>query len=383
MPKDDFNRMRERGCEFHVDGDEAFGISRAEVIQRTGGQDNLHRRTHRHRLVWYLAGLLVVSGIGWAVSSIGTTKVLDSKTVCVRPDSGVNTLATFSDLVGRPVNCVILFNDANPGWAQWVNPWFTHISARQNDWSAWLRAKPATRRVVVTQEMVPNNVPSNWRELGATGAYDRYARQLGVNLVADGMSDAVIRLGHEMNGDWYHDSLGNDPAQFRDWRDYWRRIVKIMRAVPGNHFLFDWCVNAGYRNIPLNEYYPGNQFVDIIGIDAYDSGMPGNPRNEQSRWISLDREHMGVMQIVDFARKNGKPLSFPEWGLVSPSRGGLGDDPTYVRGIATTVVTNNVAYEAYYDRETNGTMRLGSARRSLNVWKDYFGSERSAAGHSW
>ena len=62
--------------------------------------------------------------------------------------------------------------------------------------------------------MVPDDVPSNWRVLGAEGAYDGYARQFAANLVAAGMGNAVIRLGHEMNGNWYHDSLGNDPAQY-------------------------------------------------------------------------------------------------------------------------------------------------------------------------
>ena len=81
-----------------------------------------------------------------------------------------------------------------------------------------------------------------------------------------------------MNGTWYHDSLGNDPAQYGDWSAYWARIVKVMRSVSGAHFLFDWNVNAGYRNIPLASYYPGDSVVDVIGIDIYDSGMPGNPR---------------------------------------------------------------------------------------------------------
>jgi hypothetical protein len=29
--------------------------------------------------------------------------------------------------------------------------------------------------------------------------------------------------------------------------------------------------------LPLDSYYPGDDVVDVIGIDLYDSGMPGNP----------------------------------------------------------------------------------------------------------
>jgi Glycosyl hydrolase family 26 len=335
------------------------------------------------RLSWGLAGVLILGGISWGVSSFWPTQSLDSKTVCVQPGNGVGALAAFSALVGRSVNCVLLFNDANPGWAQWTNPWFTHTSAGTNDWSAWLKSDPAVRRVVVTQEMVPSNVLSNWRELGASGAYDRYAHELAVNLVAAGMGNAVIRLGHEMNGTWYHDSLGNDPSQYRDWATYWAQIVETMRAVPGNHFLFDWCVNAGYRDIPFSSYYPGNDVVDIIGVDIYDAGMPGNPQNQKSRWVSLDREPGGLAQIVAFARKNNKPLSLPEWGLVSSRSGGLGDDPTYMRGIAATVEENQVAYEAYFNSEVGGTIPLRDAPQSLHVWEEYFGSGGLAAGPIW
>ncbi len=43
-----------------------------------------------------------------------------------------------------------------------------------------------------------------------------------------------------------------------------------MRSVPGASFRFDWTINAGYRPIPFNDYYPGNDVVDIIGMDVYD-----------------------------------------------------------------------------------------------------------------
>ena len=67
-----------------------------------------------------------------------------------------------------------------------------------------------------------------------------------------------------------------------------------MRSVPGAHFFFDWNVNAGYRNIPLASYYPGDSVVDVIGIDIYDSGMPGHPRDPAVRWARLNSEPGGL-----------------------------------------------------------------------------------------
>ena len=76
-------------------------------------------------------------------------------------------------------------------------------------------------------------------------------------MVKAGFGYSVIRLGHEMNGSWYIDDIGNTPTQWRQWAEYFAQIVKTMRAVPGAHFLFDWNVNARYRDIPLAAFIPG------------------------------------------------------------------------------------------------------------------------------
>ena len=44
-----------------------------------------------------------------------------------------------------------------------------------------------------------------------------------------------------------------------------------MRSVPGTRFLFVWNPNACTTDLPLDDWYPGNSYVDIIGMDVYDS----------------------------------------------------------------------------------------------------------------
>ena len=216
-------------------------------------------RTRRARRM--VGGTLAAGGILGVVAGVllSLPHPLDTKTTCLYTGGGISALAGFDRLTGQQVNCVLLYSDGNTTWSEWAKPWFTEPAAGDSDWRGWLRADPSARRVVLSQEMVPDNVPANWRELGAAGAYDGYARQLAANLVAAGMGNAVIRLGHEMNGTWYHDSLGNDSAEYGDWSAYWARIVKAMRPVSGAHFLFDWNVNAGYRDIPLDQLLPGRQ----------------------------------------------------------------------------------------------------------------------------
>jgi hypothetical protein len=330
---------------------------------------------------WLVAAAIVVGG-GLGISA-WLPHPLNTKTTCLYTGGGLSAVTAFARLTGRPVNCVLLYNDANTTWSEWAKPWFTEPATGDVDWQRWLRSRPDVRRVVLSQEVVPDDVPSNWRELGAAGAYDQYARQLAANLVAAGMGHAVIRLGHEMNGTWYHDSVGSDPAHYGDWAAYWARIARAMRSVPGAQFLFDWNVNAGYRNIPLGSYYPGDSVVDVIGVDIYDSGMPGNPRNPAARWARLDGEQGGLAQIAAFARKHGKPLSFPEWGVVNTAGGGLGDDAAYTTGIAGAIKANDVVYQAYFDRAVGGVMLLQDAPQSLRLWVRYFGPHGIIPGRPW
>jgi Glycosyl hydrolase family 26 len=347
-----------------------------------------HSRAGRRRWSWRPAGqrltaLVVVVAVGVGAYVLWPSPPLNSKTVCAYVGDTTSALATFSKQVGQQVNCAVLFSYSNKGWAQWVSPWFTHRTSGGTDWSPWITADPSQRRIVITQEMVPAGVPANWRVLGAKGAYDGYARRLAANLVAAGMGNAVIRLGHEMNATTYPDSLGNDPGEYRDWADYWARIVRAMRSVPGAHFLFDWNVNAGYRDIPLNSYYPGNDVVDIIGADVYDVGMPGDPKDQASRWASLSGEPGGLDQIVAFAKAHNKPLSIPEWGLVGASDGGIGDDPAYVQGIVNQISDSPVVYQAYFDHPTGGVLPVQDAPKSLLIWRQFFGPGGSLSGRPW
>jgi hypothetical protein len=337
----------------------------------------------RRLMRWGVIGAAVLALTGGITYVRWPAQSLDSKTVCLYAGRDPAALSAFSRSVGWPVNCTVLFNNANPGWAGWVDPWFTHPLADGGNWVTWLKEDPAVRRVVVTQQMVPDAVPQDWRELGAAGSYDGYARRLAANLVAAGMGNAVIRLGAEMNGTWNNDSLGNDPHQYRDWAIYWARIVEAMRSVSGAHFIFDWNINAGYRDIPFDSYYPGNSVVDVVGIDVYDAGMPGNPKDPAARWQSLYREPGGLTDILAFAKTHDKPVSVPEWGLVGVTSGGGGDNPSYVNGIVRTIKDNLVLYQSYFNRAANGVLPLQDAPAALRVWKRDFGPGGAVAGRQW
>ena len=76
----------------------------------------------------------------------------------------------------------------------------------------------------------------------------------------------VVRIGWEFNGNWMPWAASKDPESYKR---YFRRIVEIMRRAPGQRFQFEWCPNHGRKDMDPTEAYPGDDVVDIIGMDVY------------------------------------------------------------------------------------------------------------------
>ena len=172
---------------------------------------------------------------------------------------------------------------------------------------------------------------------GAAGDYDRYFRELAQKLVAAGDGAATIRLGWEFNGRWFPwrvSPRAGNPDDAREFVADWRHIVILMRSASGSHFKFDWTVNDGSSDINPTTAYPGDAYVDFVGVDAYDEGWANNGgriADPSLRWNQIARQQYGLNYWAAFARSHGKRLSVPEWGLVTNSPNGGGDDPTYIR----------------------------------------------------
>ena len=304
----------------------------------------------------------------------------NTKQSCAYSSHSVKKLTDFDRLVGRNTQCVIVFNNVSKNWRSWENPWFLGLKDPDHNWANWATTPNTDRQLVITQNMIPSGLnKTNWRQAGARGAFVQHAKRLAQNLVAAGLGDSVIRLGHEANGVWTNDNIGKTSRDFDMWRKYWRKIVLAMRSVPGAAFKFDWCVNAGVRPIPLKYFYPGSDVVDIVGIDAYDAGIkdvgPG-----RKRWKVIYNRPLGIREVLRFARAHHKPLSFPEWGLAAPAKATLtaGDDPAYVNGIARVVRHRRVAYQAYFYAHEYAP-GLAKSSKSLRAYRMRFGQAGDSA----
>lgn len=243
---------------------------------------------------------------------------------------------------------------------------------------------------------------------GAYPTYASYFTTLAQRLVAGGQGNAIIRLGWEMNGNWYAwRVLGATDAA--NYKACWIKAVNAMRAVSGAAFKFDFCPSLGYGSNGYNasNAYPGDAYVDIIGIDHYNTTYTSGVTTPDAAWADYNNSTNGLAFWAGFATSHGKALSLAEWGTgPDPTAGGFvlgsspayvgNDDPTFVRNVHDWIQTHNVVYHNYWDYSNNdgynGQLSNGQYPLAGAQFRDLFGAALwlekdlgtvAVAGNSW
>ncbi len=367
-----------------------------QQVPATGGQPP-RPRSHRRR--WFLgAGLggaaLLGGGAWWLASDDDEPQrteprpwtprphvpaaQLDTKWVGVQTHT-VSVAEEFEEWLGRPMDCVVVFG-SETDWNAITGPWFAIDAPRGQDWSGWVADAPDERTLVISTAMVPKDPPSDWRARGAAGEYDEHWRAFGRNLVDVGLGSSIVRLGWEMNGTWYETHyIGEDEERREDWKEYFRRAVMAME-VDGSDFEIDFNIAEGPQNsVGIEDMYPGDDWVDIIGVDVYDSYIA--PIDPGARWQAKGEKVNSVQYVADFAASVDKPISFPEWAMVAEgdTQGG-GDSPAFIDQMADVVASERVRYQAYFNVPEGGVgMTLADAPEGSAVFRERFGPSGDAA----
>ncbi|GAB3683513.1 hypothetical protein GCM10028814_21700 [Angustibacter aerolatus] len=299
-----------------------------------------------------------------------------STRACVYTSHSIARLQQFSQQVGHQYDCALVFNDVATTWPALVNPWFVQGGDADKRWDQWVRQSPS-RRLVIAQSLVPGQAPEDWRARGAAGEYDAQFAALGKTLVAAGLGDATIRLAHEGNGTWFKHDIGGTPLEHRQWATYWARVAGILHATPGASFRMDLTVSAGYRVVPLEQWWPGDDAVDVVGVDQHDLGVPGVPTEQPARWRFLMSQDGGFEDVAAFARAHGKPVSVPEWGITNAASSGNGDDAYYVQQMLQLFRREHVEYQGFWDK-AGAPGDLAINPRSLTAFRAGIGPATTA-----
>lgn len=146
-----------------------------------------------------------------------------------------------------------------------------------------------------------------------SGKYDEYIISFAEKIKRI-EGEVFLRFAHEVNGDWYPwsgDKLAEDVyiAMTRHLWDIFSRVGADNTK---------WVFSINWENIPANNdyygFYPGDKYVDYIGIDGYNWGNT----KSWSRWMSFSE--IFKKRYKEVVNRFKKPVIISEFS--SSSSGG-------------------------------------------------------------
>lgn len=276
------------------------------------------------------------------------------------------------ELLGRPVE---IGNDYVPhgSWAD-----FDPVTMRRDQlgpWREWRDERPGSAFAYGIPMLVDGFAGAFAR--GVAGEFDEAYVRAARALVESGHGDAIVRLGWEPNnravGPW---QATDDPAGYAA---LFRHVVEVFRATSGADFTFELSsslgLQPGRRLRGFADYYPGDAYVDWLGMNAYDLKWGAPRASPADRWSWIRSQVMGLDAHVAFVRARGKRNVCAEWGLYrrGDAFAGGGDDAAFVDRMTEYFVWGEVAYQAYFDHDWGGgTLAEFPAGRAVYVKR--FGS---------
>jgi hypothetical protein len=269
-------------------------------------------------------------------------------------------VAQYEQWLGRQTDAILCYT-GDRNWSDYEGSigWGEHVLGSCNRRYLWSVAfKPKT---VSLEQM-------------ATGAYNDHWKTVATKIAAWQTDQPVIyiRTAWEFNGNWFHyKAVGHVQAFIQAWRQF----VTVFRSVSPK-FRFDWCpAGCDHMAMQAEDAYPGDDYVDIIGLDVYDQKKWRKIEDPRQRFetLYLNGDH-GLKWHQEFARQHNKPMSYPEWG----SGGALaGDNPYFIEQMYKWFIDNHVIYASYWNSNSayNGMLSTGAYPQAGEKYKELFGPQ--------
>lgn len=110
----------------------------------------------------------------------------------------------------------------------------------------------------------------------------------------------IFRPFHEMNGDWFW--WGRRWCKIDEYKSLYRLTVDYLRAAGVRNLLFAWSPDT----ISGLEFYPGDDYVDVLGMDIYEPGI--------DRSKSTEKMLKSLAVLTDYAAEHQKIAAMTECG---------------------------------------------------------------------
>jgi hypothetical protein len=235
--------------------------------------------------------------------------------------------------------------------------------------------------------------PGVWDQFAA-GNFDSHYREMSSNMrrLIEGSgrdpSTVVIRLGWEMNGEWYPWSICDKVPQFKQ---SWERAVRIIRdEMPA--IQFDFSVSRPYAGYTSGRDYRGGPGINLAGFlpsdDSYDfisrsthDGQPFTTSDSTFETSTLNppasTRSIGLRELRDTAVARGKKFALSEWGAqLQDCDGNWQQSPNaamFLKNVYEFLLANaqNVAWDAYFSvscTQLYGRQTTDAAKTYKSLW---------------
>ncbi len=217
---------------------------------------------------------------------------------------------------------------------------FDNASSHFGGWKTWVEADNVNRRFSVSMPLLTF---SNDKQFAAcaSGSFDSHFASVATYMHDTALEDTIIRLGWEMNGNgpyangWPWSIAGQNLA---DYKACYQRAVTTMNNIePSLEFEWEPNVTKDAARLTLEQMYPGDAYVDYIGLGLYDyCTFTCTSDTVDGRWNMLQdpetgvAEDNGMLHHKEFAAAHAKPMTYTEYGLWEEPMGG-GDNPEFIR----------------------------------------------------
>lgn len=205
----------------------------------------------------------------------------------------------------------------------------------------------------------------------ASGSHDAFITDWARGAAGWG-GTIYLRPMHEMNGDWYawgRGVNGNTPDEFVA---AWRHLHDIFVAEGASNVKWVWSPNVRYGSLyPLADLYPGDSYVDWLGLDGYNWGS--DPHLGQQRWQSFSDIFEATYDEMTQQVAPGKPMMVTETG--SSEHGGNKAD--WIRAMFQTDLYRFPQIRAvvwFNEADGPSNFRIDSSPASLAALKQIFDS---------
>ncbi|MEV8195414.1 MULTISPECIES: glycoside hydrolase family 26 protein [Rhodococcus] len=203
----------------------------------------------------------------------------------------------------------------------------------------------------------------------ASGVYDDHLYRWADELAAWG-GTVYLRFAHEPNGDWYpwSPAAGTSPETYVA---AWRHVHELFASKNVSNVRWVWAVNVLHQgSAAIAALYPGDDYVDVLGVDGYNWGST----RPWSSWQSPEQLFGSTLDELDVIAP-GRPVVVTEVGSAEAG----GSKPNWIRELIDYLDARpNVAAFVWFDHNKETDWRLTSTPESARALAEALQKERRA-----